>query len=522
MHATLLCSFLVILSCLTAADISCSNSSYYVVATGGDPCPNSSSTCQELSYYTNQTTLFGSNTVFYFLKGRHILNQAGFVTITGVTNLIWQGMGAMEMGPHETTMQSTVVIKCNRSTGGFKFTKSKFVTILNISLTECAAPISYHHPRPYFRAVGLYLINMWDTYLQHISIHNVSGIGLRALNCFNLTIEDSSFFHNQFPVDNLANHPVVGESSFGANVVVVISSKLSSHSNSFNKLSIVRSNFSFSLGKQFTLGSGLTICLHEHKHDVLIDSVVAYNNSGAGNINMICNTTQYAIIINNTRSLYGTSILPNAFNTGGAGFYLRHEYSNATEAKLFVYNSDFSHNCAVFGAGMSIRWFASSAGEVVVDNCTFYNNTGNFSSALYVAVSVAAKISSGIVNPMMRFVNNDFHGNQPFERCNSSVQSTITVQNVADIVFDSINVFNNLIMGLIAYSSTMVFEGNNIFLNNSGVDGGGMALYGSSYIVLSGPALVNLTANNASHNGGGLYISQPFEPVDTLCFFQKN
>ena len=151
MHATRLWSLLVILSCLNAAaSASCSNSSYYVVAPDGDPCPNSSSICQELSYYINQTSLFANNTVFYFLKGHHILEHEGFVTIINVSNLTWKGIGAMEMGPHETTMQSTVVIKCNRSSGGFKFTESKFVTILNISLAECAAPIYYPHP-PYFR-----------------------------------------------------------------------------------------------------------------------------------------------------------------------------------------------------------------------------------------------------------------------------------------------------------------------------------------------------------------------------------
>ena len=171
---------------------------------------------------------------------------------------------------------------------------------------------------------------------------------------------------------------------------------------------------------------------------------------------------------------------------------------------------------------MFIIWFTSSAGKVVVDNCTFYNNTGNFSSALYVSVSLSAKIYyQGNVNPKFTFVNGTFHGNKHFEWHNSSVQSTITVQNVADIEFDSINVFNNPTTGLIAYSSNIVFRGNNTFTNNSGVDGGGMALYGLSYIVLSGPALVNFTANNASHNGGGLYINQPFEPVFSLCFFQK-
>ena len=242
------------------------------------------------------------------------------------------------MGPHETTMQSTVVIKCNRSTGGFKFTESQFVTILNISLTDCAAPVSYYFD--YVSAVGLNLIYLRNAYLRHISIRNASGIGLQALGCFNLTIEDSSFFYNHYPVDNLADNPVVAESSRGANVAVFMSFGLPLYSNTSKKLSIVRSNFSFSLGEQHNLGSGLSVYLDEHKYEVMIDNVLAYNNSGIGNINIACNATQYVITINNTRSLYGTSISPNAFDTVGAGFYLRQDYSNAARANLFVYNSD--------------------------------------------------------------------------------------------------------------------------------------------------------------------------------------
>ena len=446
MHSTRLWSLLVVLSYLAAAATdSCSNSSYYMVAPDGDPCPNFSSACQEFSYYTNQK-MFTSNAVFCFLKGHHILDQENFVTINGVSDLTLQGIGAMEMGPHKTTMQSTVVIKCNRSTRGFNFTESQFVTILKITLTNCAAPISYpylhSHPHnyshPHFSAVGLLLINFQNTYLRLISIRNASGTGLYALGCVNLTIEDSSFFYNQLPVGNLADDPVVAKHSFGANVAVFMSFGLSLHSNTSNKLSIVRSNFSFSLGEQLTLGSGLTIHLGEHKYDVLINNVVAYNNSGWGNINMFSDAAQYAITINNTCSLYGTGIPPDSISTGGSGFYLKQQYDNATKAKLFVYNSDFSHNRAIFGAGMSIVWKASSAGEVVVNNCTFYNNTGNFSSALFVAVSLFAKIRNQInVNPKFTFVNDTFCDNQPFEKhtCNSSVESTIIIQDVADIVF---------------------------------------------------------------------------------------
>ena len=148
------------------------------------------------------------------------------------------------MRPHETTMQSTVVIKCKRSTGGFRFTESQFVTILNITLTDCAA-VYY-----LFNTVCLGLENLFNTHLRHISICNSSGAGLLVLNCFNITIEDCSFFYNQFPVDELFG--------FGVNIQVVYSG-LTQHSIDFNKLKIVRSNFSFSLGRHLLSGSGLSI-----------------------------------------------------------------------------------------------------------------------------------------------------------------------------------------------------------------------------------------------------------------------
>ena len=115
-------------------------------------------------------------------------------------------------------------------------------------LTDCAAPVSYpylhSHPHnyshPHFSAVGLLLINLRSTYLQHISIRNTSSIGLHAFGGVNLTIEYSSFFYNQFPVDNLADDP---KHSFGANVTVFMSLGLSLHSNTSNKLRIVRINF---------------------------------------------------------------------------------------------------------------------------------------------------------------------------------------------------------------------------------------------------------------------------------------
>ena len=108
---------------------------------------------------------------------------------------------------------------------------SQFVTILNITLTDCAVPHYYYNS-----VVGFALYIVCNTRLRHISIRNTSSTGLFVLNCFNLTIEDSSFFYNQYLLDSMGG--------YGENVLIVYTQ----HSNTSNKFSIVRSNFSFSLG----------------------------------------------------------------------------------------------------------------------------------------------------------------------------------------------------------------------------------------------------------------------------------
>ena len=86
------------------------------------------------------------------------------------------------------------------------------------------------------------------------------------------------------------------------------------------------------------------------------------------NIHIVCNSSQYTITINNTHSLYGPTKIfyDKAADTdisSGAEFYLQHLYNNATDANVFVYNSDLSHNYASFGVRMFIVWQASSVGK---------------------------------------------------------------------------------------------------------------------------------------------------------------
>ena len=331
-------------------------SSYYVAAPDGAPCPNTTSTCQELSFYTNQTSAyFTSNTVFYFLEGYHILDQQEAVNITGVSNLTLQGLGSIEPGPHETVMQSTVVIQCN---GGFAFIETQFVTIEAITLNGCTGRVYDFGNR--LVASGLAILLSHNFLLQYFSVQNGSGYGLLVINSFNLTIEASSFYRNQYLTVNCTLSDCRG----GNALIIFSDTSLTEDSVSNNsKLQILNSNFSFSFGQLGTT-TGLMIDIAntiDYRVDVVINNVVAYGNSGSYGANIHIAVTSavahYSIDINNTRSLYGNIIHPldpHVFKTIGAGLYFYYNCSKFVEATLLINNSEFSYNQAISGGGMYV------------------------------------------------------------------------------------------------------------------------------------------------------------------------
>ena len=531
-------------SCLIATGCSTSNSSYYVVAPNGAPCPNSSSssTCQELSYYTSQPSVFfTNNTVFYFLEGHHILDQQ--VVISGVNNLTLQGLGTIETGHHETVTQSTVVIKCNRSTGGFVFMDGDSITMNTISLTDCTGKVEVKS----FEYIGIGLVlgfvnanlafqQVNNFHLKNVSIQNANGYGLLSINSFSVSIEDCSFDHNHNNVSFDSEYIFIGSLnrlSPGGNALVLYSDAYLTDPLAITTLDILRTNFTFSQGRHYGSGIGLLIYFYNrieryaYKVDICIDHVVAYGNTGSGNLFIGAHSsTNYTVTINNTLLLYGITLPVDIVNPGFVGFVAGglsfiteisdHDFNNNNT--ILVYNSNIAHNEASNVGGISITWHNFHV-KYEFHNCIFYNNTGNVASALYVIDIFGSAPNFAI--ELVAIFNVTFDANQPYVNNEEDRQSAITVEKVSAIGFHDVKVSNNPTTGLVALNSFLVFTGgHNIFINNSGVDGGGLALYGYSFLRLDG-TLVDFTANHASRFGGGLYVNQE-KSILSQCFFQPD
>ena len=261
---------------------------------------------------------------------------------------------------------------------------SQSVTISAITVSGCEGHLPYLEQS--YDPAAIFIVNSYNTLLHRVSIQNASGCGLLSANSFNLSIEDSSFYHNQDPLYR-------GARCYGGNARVVFD-RSSSPLTSYNTVNIIKSNFSFGFTTSLRQGAGLSIELDNKAHyklEVYIDEVVAYGNTGGIGANIYISVSSdlalYKISIKNTLSLYGNIIVPIDYPflivRYGAGLYFAHRSENATQAYLFVSNSTFSHNNAYTGAGVLYNAVTANTVRVRLENCNFLNNTGDVGSALY-------------------------------------------------------------------------------------------------------------------------------------------
>ena len=99
--------------------------------------------------------------------------------------------------------------------------------------------------------------------------------------------------------------------------------------------------------------------------------------------------------------------------------------------------------------------------------------------------------------------------------------SAVVLFNIANVMFE-IEVSNHNTSGLVCLNSQITFDGDSIFLNNSGGDivetlfyGGDIVLYESSRLLLNEHTNKTLNMsffnNFASVTGGGIFVSQKLD-----------
>ena len=493
--------------------IVCSTRDVYIQSSEGEHCPG---TCYNITTFGKMAKYFSNSSglVIHFLEGTHFLYFKKPVIFTNLTNAVFEGDGRIEQGFHETVWQSTVVIKCTEhSSTGIAFVNSSNITFRYITITNCGAGMTNFCQTNILcnGSLGFFKIS-YNIVIDHLSIQNGTGNGLLIdTDGVDLIITDSSFAQNY----------IYGNVN-GGNIAILYVDPLNCVPRSYvYNIFILNTNTSFGESR-LNSSEGLFICLIQRSYAValLLDSVIAYGNKGVANI--------YIYAKEHEVSTYNLTI-NNLLSFGAQGFAL-----------VIASTQDNYKQCPVTQLQNSSLDFT-----IVIVNSNFtYNNNNKGDHAVVLINVIGVKFTTKILIQASEICHNigwfglklnlfsyEYHSQffvtlENFTANNNSwpyfgdrIRSAIQAIYVTSLALKNVSITNNNNMaGLTVYHTAVVVNGTLVFHNNTGIDGGGLSMYGDSYLMFHRDSIVNFTNNSAKHKGGAIFVDSQlaFAP----CFFQ--
>lgn len=271
---------------------------------------------------------------------------------------------------------------------------------------------------------------------------------------------------------------------------------------------------------------------------VKIETCYFYRNRA-----MWCGGLQVEILDNSTENslqLQNTTFEKNYALLGGGGAELVHvpdkcKYLRPNEFK--VMNCTFIDNTATWGGGILLygRTILRKFHEHILFrfiNCRWLRNVGTIGAAVEIFLR---NDNANLIGPEVPFhvcFENDtlFHGNRVAK---TEVYPTIGEGSVysveASLIFRGNALFtNNGRSALVLDGATIELHDRLDFINNTGLRGGAMAMYGRSRVIFNKNSILKFEKNKCVYKGGALYIQAPGSPLARVdssivdvhaCFF---
>ena len=511
-------------SVLTATSV------YYVVANDDQSCP-SYQRCYKLSHYLSQPDYyFTSKTTIIFLKGQHSFDTSDQVQINNVHNFTLRGQGEWPVaGPEETVMQSTVIINCTRGRGGFQFYHSYGITIEGLTVVNCGNKAVF----------GFSLVRQLT--LRKNSIQNMTGYGLRVVNCHNVVITNCSYYHST--MCNITSYNSWYQHGGGVGIVY---NQFDQYSNTDNTLELSYSNLTKCCN---TLEGGGVHLLIEHRMDSIKSISVSFSHL-VFLYNMAYTGAGLAMHLRSNNGLMSVTINGCYFSQGhaksfGGGLFFNVE-SNST---ITIENTNFVENSAKFVAEMYFHCGTSADTAMSLLNSTIQHTLSPSIRGVYI---FGSSIQVTISNTKMTFTNlhsmglhlncesPNLRSTCTLQMSDSQIENSHTVSLVLYLSYTGENIFtnctfsnntgghsvisiykpqfplnntfinctvaNNTMTGIALFETTAYFIGRNVIQNNHHTHGAGIILSQPSFITVDGELI--LRNNTAEKHGGGILALQ--------------
>ena len=361
---------------------------------------------------------------------------------------------------------------------------------------------------------SLHFVDINDVTLEWVSVQNSSGYGLCLVNNFDVSISNFSF------ANNIGGGMLIysyGNGNIEFNNCTIYNNNAKYHGGGvsiylYRKDSIEFKNCTIRNNAVWYDGGGVYIDLHGNgniafHHCTICNNIVQENHGARGGGGVYISSKNGSIKFNNC-TIYNNTVQ----HTGGGGGVFILSFGNS---RIDFFNSTIYINTALTGGG-GVHIKSKGSGSIMFTNCKIYNNTAYLGSGLYLH---ALRIT---LTTSFLFKNVSFHFNKVPNK-NDVYQAAVVLFKIYDVIFDQIEVRYHNTTGLVSFNSVITFKENNTFERNSGIYGGGIALYKSSQLSLKTQTSIYFVNNHASESGGGIFVKQILVPdIYTKCSFQVN
>ncbi len=458
---------------------SCYGEEVYVTA--GAPCPSYAEICHNISFYSAEVNDIGDNTEIIFLEGIHQLPSEGIV-IQHVVNVTLRGVGN----------GSASVLQCSEG-GGIVFAFTEFISIAQLTFNNCGT--TYNDNTASLVIYESVFVKVTSVIVLH-STHS----GLIFSNVLNISISNCMFIRS---ADYTYSSPAGISGMFRDSAIVMGNGYVDIEETNIY-LGIV------GLHLVFSQQSYLVNCTIKSSH---------FMNNSENNVDIHADKS----------CLYNLNFdqIVSSFAMIGIAF-LANDCGNKSTPIITLSNSTMSYNYL----GFNVLWNGNDYGELSISSSSFIENMG---IGIFSALAIQQRkqmLNENYLKVTLR--DSRFHHNYQsvtlieYFMISEQAEFTIFFNNINQIEIVDCTFTDNIGSAMVAYDSVVTFSGNNTFINNTGVNGGGLYISGGGYIILSSQAHLHFINNHAKLNGGAIYVEQQLlqfyesndQDVMVYCFYQ--